>query len=67
MFEEYGQIDKADDDCTGLMAEIVRGLKPSERSAWQKQSEEIVYKYLPAYGSVEAAIDAFEREHPEAA
>lgn len=54
------------DDCGHVLSAVVDELSPDERREWRRQYLEFE-AMVPEYGSYEAALDAFERLHPDAA
>lgn len=66
MEDEFKAIDLPDDDCQFFFQQVLDRLAPDELDEWRSQMDAVI-EMVPSYGSFEAAIDAYEREHPEAA
>jgi hypothetical protein len=64
--DEFDALDLPEDDTQFFFQQVLDRLSPDELDEWRRQMD-IVIGMVPEHGSFEAAIDAFEREHPEAA
>ena len=53
------------DDGEHVYSRILAELSYSEREEWKRQARE-VERMVPEYGSYDAALEAFERMHPDA-
>ena len=64
--DEFRKRKEYPDDCGHVFDEVMAELSADEREEVMRQYA-IVEDSQPEYGSFEAALEAFEREHPDAA
>ena len=64
--EEYRALNPPEDDGESLFRQVLGRLEPEELAEWRRQVLEIE-KLYPLYDTFMDCVDAFEREHPEAA
>ena len=64
--EAVGALNPAEDDCQQFYQQVLNSLSAEELAEWRRQSDEIE-SLFPIYGSFWPSVEAYEREHPEAA
>lgn len=64
--ETVGALNPAEDDCQQFYQQVLNSLSAEELAEWRRQSDEIE-SLFPIYGSFWPSVEAYEREHPEAA